>query len=207
MPNRGNDMMQSLEAIVQLAMTLVGTYVAAIWLCLIVWTVRDIRKRTDDIVVVVLSTLLVLLFNLPGWFLYLILRPPELLADLRIRQLQSDILGREVSSYTVCSQCEHPVESDFRVCPSCGVTLKQGCSSCGRLIRSAWRVCPFCATSKHIDEVPLPISRETGNAEMETAAIQRTNGSVTTGKIPAIERAYTLSGNPAPPIIRSGVEN
>ena len=68
MPNRGNDMMQSLEAIVQLAMTLVGTYVAAIWLCLIVWTVRDIRKRTDDIVVVVLSTLLVLLFNLPGWF-------------------------------------------------------------------------------------------------------------------------------------------
>ena len=200
-------MMQSLEAIVQLAMTLVGTYVAAIWLCLIVWTIRDIRKRTDDVVVAVLSTLLVVLFNLPGWLLYLILRPPELLADLQLRQLQTNILGRELNSYSVCSQCDHPVESDFRVCPNCGVALKQGCSACGRLIYSAWRTCPFCATANRGDEPPIAITRDMGNTVVDTAAIQRVNGSLTTGKIPVIQGAYTLSGNPTTPAIRSGAES
>ena len=199
-------MIQSLEAIVQLAMSLAGTYVAAIWLSLIVWTVRDIRKRTDDIVVVVLSTLLVVLFSLPGWFLYLILRPPELLADLRIRRLQTEILTRELASNPVCVHCEQPVESDFRLCPSCGVPLKSDCSGCGRLIESKWLVCPYCATSTMSTDGPTLPSKDISAAPQAMTG-QRPNGIRTTGTMPAIQGAYTLSANPQTPVIRTSGES
>ena len=198
-------MIQSLEAIVQLAITLLGTYVAAIWLCLIVWTVRDIRKRTDDIVVVALCTLLVVLFNLPGWLLFLILRPPELLADLRTRRLQLEILTRELNASPVCWHCDHPVESDFRVCPNCGTALKAGCAECGRLIQSSWQVCPYCAAPKATYESQPTTSNEAVIAPQSIAS-SRPGGTLTTGKIPAIQGAYTIAATPPTPIIRTSGE-
>ncbi len=195
-------MIQSLEAIVQLAITLLGTYIAAIWLCLILWTVRDIRKRTDDIVVVSLCTLLVVLFNLPGWLLYLILRPPELLVDLQTRRLQMEILARELNASPVCAHCDHPVEPDFRVCPNCGTSQKTDCSECGRLIQSSWRVCPFCATPKVTYESPPLISND-GALAPELIASSRSSGSLTTGKVPTIQGAYTIAATTPTPIIRT----
>ena len=81
--------MQTLETIIQIAMALIGAYAAALWFCLVVWTFRDIQKRTRDVLVQILATVLVLLFNVPGLMLYLILRPPETLSEMYERQAES----------------------------------------------------------------------------------------------------------------------
>ena len=52
-----------------------NAYVAALWFCLVVWTFRDIQKRTRDLVVQVLATALVVLFNLVADIVYGILDP------------------------------------------------------------------------------------------------------------------------------------
>jgi hypothetical protein len=43
-----------------------GAFVAALWLSLILWTVRDIRARTPDRRAQFLAALVIVLLNLPG---------------------------------------------------------------------------------------------------------------------------------------------
>lgn len=123
-----------------------GAYLAALWLGVVVWTFRDIRSRSRDLVVQVLSTLLVLIFNLPGLLLYVVLRPQETLAEQYERSLEEeallqDIEGRETN---YCPSCKYPVEADFVVCPSCRTTLKEPCAHCRRRLHPHWDICPYC---------------------------------------------------------------
>src|SRR5687768_14830283 len=140
-------MPQTLETIIQIVMALVGAYVAALWFCLIVWTFRDIQKRTRDVLVQILATLLVLLFNVPGLMLYLILRPPETLSETYARNLGEETLLRELSQREVCPHCQNKVEADFRICPICRTPLKEACPGCGKLAQLGWQACPYCARS------------------------------------------------------------
>src|SRR5436853_173126 len=128
-------------------MALMGAYAAAFWFCLVVWTFRDIQKRTRDVLVQILATLLVLLFNVPGLMLYLILRPPETLSEAYARNLGEETLLRELSQRDVCPHCQNKVEPDFRVCPICRTPLKEACPTCGKLTQLSWQACPFCAQS------------------------------------------------------------
>jgi RNA polymerase subunit RPABC4/transcription elongation factor Spt4 len=138
---------QTLETIIQIAMALIGAYAAALWFCLVVWTFRDIQKRTRDVLVQILATVLVLLFNVPGLMLYLILRPPETLSETYARNLGEETLLRELSQRDVCPHCQNKVEPDFRVCPICRTPLKEQCPSCHKLTQLNWQACPFCAYS------------------------------------------------------------
>ena len=52
-----------------------GAFLAALWLSLIFWTLRDIRSRSHDKLVHILAAILVAVLNLPGIIIYLILRP------------------------------------------------------------------------------------------------------------------------------------
>jgi RNA polymerase subunit RPABC4/transcription elongation factor Spt4 len=139
--------LQTIETIIQIAMALIGAYLAALWFCLVVWTFRDIQKRTRDVLVQILATLLVLLFNVPGLMLYLILRPPETLSEAYARNLGEETLLRELSQRDVCPHCQNKVEPDFRVCPICRTPLKEACPTCGKLTQLSWQACPFCAHS------------------------------------------------------------
>ncbi|MBM3678873.1 MAG: zinc ribbon domain-containing protein [Actinobacteria bacterium] len=140
-------------------MALIGTYFAALWFCIIVWTFRDIQKRTRDVLVQILATLLVLLFNVPGLMLYLILRPPETLSDTYARSLSEETLLRELSQREVCPNCQNKIEQDFRVCPVCRTPLKEPCPGCGKLAQLGWNVCPYCAhllgTEQHIEALSV----------------------------------------------------
>jgi len=150
-------MPQGLDVILRVAIAVVGAYVVAFWFSLVVWTFRDIQKRTRDVLVQVLATMLVLLFNLPGLFLYTILRPPETLAEAYARSLEEESLMQDLEEQLACPRCRHRVEQDYLVCPSCGAELKQVCSYCGRLNQLGWQLCPYCgkpnqrvaATVKH----------------------------------------------------------
>ncbi|MCZ2108097.1 MAG: hypothetical protein LC118_00750, partial [Dehalococcoidia bacterium] len=63
------------QATAKMAGAILAIYLAAIWITLVFWTYRDIRQRSRDPILQTVSVLLVLLFFLPGHWIYLILRP------------------------------------------------------------------------------------------------------------------------------------
>jgi len=128
----------------QLAVALVGSYAAAFWFCLVVWTFRDIQKRSRDMIVQILATALVLLFNIPGLILYTILRPSETMAESYARSLEEESLLQDIEDRASCPNCKRRVQDDFIVCPICRAPLKRPCDNCGRLLQLGWRTCPYC---------------------------------------------------------------
>ena len=58
-----------------------------LYLSLIFWTFADARRRIDDPLLVVCATL-VSFFPFVGTIVYLIVRPPEFLDDVRLRELE-----------------------------------------------------------------------------------------------------------------------
>jgi len=92
--------------------------------------------------------MVVLFFNIFGWLIYLMVRPPEYLEDTKERELeikQKEILLQRTD--LICPGCHKPVESDFLVCPHCLKELKQACPRCGRALSINWRACPYCKTT------------------------------------------------------------
>lgn len=151
-------MPQGLNTILQVVLALVGAYAAAFWFCLVVWTFRDIQKRSRDVLVQVLATTLVLLFNVPGLILYTILRPPETLAESYARSLEEESLIQDIEERQACPSCKRRVQSDFMVCPTCRAQLKRPCGSCGHLLQLGWHICPYCGIDANAE--PLPSAAE-----------------------------------------------
>lgn len=136
----------NINAILQVLLAFFGAFGLAFWLSLVIWTFRDIRARTRDIFAVLLATLLVLIFSLPGLLLYLLLRPRETLAEQYERSLEEEALLQDIEDRRVCPSCHEPVEEDFLLCPHCSTRLKNQCSNCNRLMKLEWNVCPYCGT-------------------------------------------------------------
>ena len=131
-------MPSGLDTIIQVVLALLGAYAAAFWFALVVWTFRDIQKRSRDVLVQVLATTLVLLFNIPGLILYTVLRPPETLAESYARSLEEESLIQEIEDRQSCPNCKRRVHPDFLLCPSCRTQLRQVCLNCSRLMHLSW---------------------------------------------------------------------
>ena len=71
----------SIESTAKLAGLIVASYLLVLWLSALVWVYRDVRSRTNDQTSQVIAVLLVALFNVPGLFVYLVIRPQAPLAD------------------------------------------------------------------------------------------------------------------------------
>jgi len=124
-----------------------AAFLAALWLSLIFWTNRDIRKRSRDRAMRILAVVVVTVFFLPGFLIYLVLRPGRTLEEEYQRSLEEEALLQAIESAALCPGCERHVQPDWIVCPGCGTVLKKTCSSCGHLIDLPWNICPFCATA------------------------------------------------------------
>ena len=135
-------------ATAKMAGVILGLYLAAIWLTLIFWTYRDIRQRSRDPILQTVSVLLVLLFFLPGHWIYLILRPRYTLTELYERSLEEEALLQELEDQKACPTCKRRVHDDFLICPSCRTQLKEPCRSCQKPLSYAWVACPFCGLEK-----------------------------------------------------------
>ena len=127
-----------------------------LYLSLIFWTFADARRRIDDPLLVMCATL-ASFFPFVGTIVYLIVRPPEYLDDVRLRELEMTAAEARLASldYSLCPHCDYEVQSDYLRCPSCMRKLKERCYSCSKPIDPAWRICPFCEAET---SVPTPSS-------------------------------------------------
>ena len=81
-----------------------------------------------------------------GTIVYAIVRPPEFLDDVRLRELEMQAAEARLTSfdYQLCPYCDYEVKGDYLRCPSCMRRLKERCYSCGKPIDPAWKLCPYC---------------------------------------------------------------
>ena len=135
----------SWQSILAVVVAVLIAYSVILWLGILVWTYRDIRERTRDSWSQWVSVALVVLFNFPGLFLYLILRPRETLAEAYERRIEAEALMRDLpEERAACTRCGRSVKESFRLCPYCRTALRQECKSCNELLELAWVACPHC---------------------------------------------------------------
>jgi len=128
-----------------LAVNLLILCLVVVWLALVYWTYADARRRIEDPMLVACATA-ASLFPYVGTFVYLIVRPPEYLDDVRERELEIQAAEARLAEYGyhLCPHCDAEVEKDFLRCPSCMRKLKDPCTSCGKPLDPTWRICPYC---------------------------------------------------------------
>ncbi len=128
-----------------LAVDLLILFLVVIWLALIYWTFADARRRIADPMLVGCAGI-ASLFPYVGTIVYMIVRPPEYLSDVRERELEMQAAEAQLAElgYHLCPHCDHEVERDFLRCPNCMRKLKDPCRNCGKPLDPAWKICPFC---------------------------------------------------------------
>jgi RNA polymerase subunit RPABC4/transcription elongation factor Spt4 len=134
----------NLNVYISAAVFVIGAYIFALYAGLIVWTVRDIRRRSRDFMAQIMAVLLVGLFTVPGLLVYMLLRPQTTLSEEYERGLAEESLLQDLDQKRVCPGCRRQVEADFVVCPHCHQQLRLRCVGCGRLLSPDWDVCPYC---------------------------------------------------------------
>jgi hypothetical protein len=130
-----------------LTIDLLILFVVVLYLALIYWTYADARRRIFDPMLIGCATA-ASLFPFVGTIVYMILRPPEYLEDVRERELEmqaAEVRLHELD-HGLCPHCDYRVERDFIRCPSCLRKLKERCVSCSRPLDQAWTICPYCET-------------------------------------------------------------
>jgi hypothetical protein len=130
-----------------LVIDLLILFAVVLYLSLIYWTYADARRRIHDPMLVGCSTA-ASLFPFVGTIVYMILRPPEYLEDVRERELETQAAEARLQELDsgLCPYCDYRIERDFVRCPSCLRKLKERCVSCSRPLDQAWTICPYCET-------------------------------------------------------------
>ena len=137
------------------AVELIVLFLLVIWLALVYWTYADARRRIADPLLVGCATA-ASLFPFVGTIVYMIVRPPEYLDDVRERELEMQAAEARLAEfgYHLCPHCDYEVEKDFLRCPSCLRKLKDPCQTCGKPLDPSWKICPFCESE--IGGMPPP---------------------------------------------------
>jgi heme exporter protein D len=130
---------------ISLVVSLIVLFLVVIWLALVYWTWADARRRIADPMLVWCATA-ASLFPFAGTVVYMIVRPPEFLDDVRERELEMQAAEARLAEvgYHLCPHCDAEVEKDFLRCPNCLRKLKDPCRNCGKPLDPAWKLCPYC---------------------------------------------------------------
>ena len=158
-----------------LAVELVILFLVVIWLALIFWTYADARRRIADPLLIGCATI-ASIFPYVGTIVYMIVRPPEYLDDVRERELEMQAAEARLAElgYHLCPHCDYEVERDYLRCPNCMRKLKDPCHACGRPLDPTWKVCPYCEAEVGVGRDPITPRRQRRrrSAEDPTAAEQ-----------------------------------
>lgn len=121
-------------------------FLVALWVGLIIWTYRDIRKRARDRLARILAVLVVALLFLPGLIIYFLLRPSKTIEEDYQQSLEEEALLQSIEDNPLCPGCGRKTAPDWIACPNCHTRLKKPCRHCGKLMELSWNLCPFCGT-------------------------------------------------------------
>jgi RNA polymerase subunit RPABC4/transcription elongation factor Spt4 len=123
-----------------------AAFLVALWVSLIFWTYRDIRIRSHDQVIRILSIIIVALLFLPGIVIYLILRPAYTIEEEYQHTLEEEALLQSIEDIPVCPGCGRKTQDTWMVCPTCHTRLMKTCHNCRKLMELSWNLCPYCGT-------------------------------------------------------------
>jgi hypothetical protein len=184
-----------------LAVDLLILFVAVLYLSLIYWTYADARRRIIDPMLVGCATA-ASLFPFVGTIVYMILRPPEYLEDVRERELEMQAAEARLHhlDQTLCPYCDYRIERDFVRCPSCLRKLKERCVSCSRPLDQAWTICPYCEADVPGIAAPRSRRRRTAATVVESELLDLNPPDATTGAVEdedAVEPAPVANANPS----------
>ncbi len=159
---------------INLVITLVILSLVALWLALIVFTFTDARRRIEDSFLVGCATA-ASFFPYIGTIVYVTLRPPEFLEDVREREMELKTSEAELRHLEAnsCHKCGHPSEPDFLRCPSCRTRLREKCPSCSKPVGLDWKLCPYCETVL----VAPPKRSRSGSSRKEGSSSRRSSRS------------------------------
>jgi hypothetical protein len=160
-----------------LVIDLLILFVVVLYLALIYWTYMDAKRRIEDPMLIGCATA-ASLFPFVGALVYMVLRPPEYLEDVRERELETEAAEARVreSRHRLCPYCENPIERDFVRCPSCLRKLKERCVGCSRPLDRSWAMCPYCETEVPAHERRSSRRRAASGAERSRAEVARADG-------------------------------
>jgi len=151
---------------VNLVVSLLVLSLVAMWIAMIYWTHEDAQRRIEDPMLVWIFTAWSL-FPFIGTLIYLIIRPPEFLEDVRERDVETKAAEARLHMLRnrTCGNCGYETEPTYLRCPSCLRKLKEPCESCKKPLDPRWRVCPFCETEvKRVQARPAPSSAQRARA-------------------------------------------
>ena len=184
-----------------LAVNLLLLFLVVIYVALIYWTWADARRRIDDPMLVGCATA-ASLFPFIGTIIYLIVRPPEFLDDVRERELEMAAAEARLATLDQlqCPHCGFDVEKAFLRCPSCLRRLKEPCTVCGKPLDPRWKICPYCEA-----EVGAPAEPRRPRARRSTAASRPARPQAVAQTRPPDEtEEITATGNDKPHPSESG---
>src|SRR3954447_16152032 len=132
------------------AVKVVILFLVVIWAALIFWTYADARRRIDDPMLIACATA-ASLFPFVGRIVYTIVRPPEFLDDVRLRELEMHAAESRLHQldWQVCPYCEHDIRADWLRGPNCRNRLKEPCRNCHKPLDPSWKICPYCEYEVH----------------------------------------------------------
>jgi len=139
---------QTISQLVLFFAVIGGIVTASLWIGMTVWTWRDIRARSRDVLAQTASTVLVAVLSVFGLLIYLMLRPRETIAEAYERSLEEEALLQGIEEKPVCPGCGRPSNAQWQVCPYCYTRLKKPCIKCSQLLELSWALCPYCATQQ-----------------------------------------------------------
>lgn len=152
-------MPDALKDALDLAQNVGGILLLVFYASIVLWSYKDARRRIDDPILVATAVATSML-PIVGVLVYMMLRPPEYLADVRERELEIRAMERTLGRQERCPYCRSHIESDFRSCPVCMGKLRQSCTGCDQPLDPRWAMCPFCET-----EVARPVTDARGRGK------------------------------------------
>lgn len=163
----------------------------AFWVSMVIWAYRDMRSRSRDSLARLFVALMIGILNIPGLFIYILLRPRETLSEAYERSLEEEALLQEIEEKPTCPGCGQRVHDDWQACPYCHTRLKKPCRHCDNLLELSWNLCPHCATDQtryHPAEQSVRGSRH----------VQQTVQDYPADPPPSIPDKWLASGNESP---------
>ena len=195
--------MENISNLIVTAVAIIGAITAAIIGGLTIWTFRDIRSRSRDILVQILATIMVAVVPIAGILVYFMLRPRETLAESYVRALEEESLLAGIEHQEFCPSCGRRVDPDMVFCPSCHTKLRNPCPNCQRAVHLSWDLCPYCGETLQPE---MPVIHKPSRKRITTPPTQPHN------PVPVeVARPVTPSTLPAGPstatAVTSGLSN